>query len=501
MALPYQCLVARAGNATDSDGWTLFGASGSTLVVQSSNGAISLWPKRDAHIRDDQPDDSSQEPPGKRVKLEQPKEQKPNFTNLVLSNSGQHLVGVTGEDKCIRVFQVDSQSHLQQLSERCMSRRPCSVALTSDDSTILCADKFGDVYALPLLLPPEDDRSETLVAEQLEPKEIDYVPAATTLTVHSGRNRKTLEEQLKQKAKGVPKSKEPMKFKHELLLGHVSMLTDIVYTKVDSRSYLITADRDEHIRISRGQPQAHIIEGFCFGHEAFVSRLCLTRPGLLVSGGGDDQLFVWDWQNYRLIDKLLIRDVALSHLISRSVANAAEADDAKFKVAVSGIWNVPRNNGEANEILVACEGIPALFSFTIGAAATGGTAIPLGGNALDVAFIQSSPDSCVVVVSIDNIHTPGSTTEVRDNDKNPPRLQCFSNQQNGQWQEDASTQALLGWFENEGLEVIVERASGGDAADSKSGNGTRLGSADDKAVRDMHYYHVENLRKRPGAED
>ncbi len=155
-----------------------------------------------------------------------------------------------------------------------MSRRPCSVALTSDDSTILCADKFGDVYALPLLPSPTDDQSGNTATERPEPKEKDYTPAATTLTVHSGRNRKTLEEQLKQKAKAVPKSKEPMKFKHELILGHVSMLTDIVYANVDSRSYIITSDRDEHIRISRSQPQAHIIEGFCFGHEAFVSRLC-----------------------------------------------------------------------------------------------------------------------------------------------------------------------------------------------------------------------------------
>ena len=229
-----------------------------------------------------------------------------------------------------------------------MSRRPCSITLTSDDSTILCADKFGDVYALPLLPPPEDARAEPATPEQTEQKEKDYTPAATTLTVHSGRNRKTLEEQLKQKTKGAPKSKEPLKFKHELLLGHVSMLTDIVFAQVDSRSYIITSDRDEHIRISRGQPQAHIIEGFCLGHEAFVSRLCLTQSGLLVSGGGDDHLFVWDWQNYRLIDKLPIRDVALNHLISRSMLNSADRDDANFKVAVSGIWNVPMNQGEAS---------------------------------------------------------------------------------------------------------------------------------------------------------
>jgi tRNA (guanine-N(7)-)-methyltransferase subunit TRM82 len=221
-----------------------------------------------------------------------------------------------------------------------MSRRPSSITITSDDTTILCADKFGDVYALPLLPSPDDDQVEqsaTPAPEQPEQK----LPSATALTVHSGRNRKTLEEQLKQKAKGPAKSKEPMRFKHDLLLGHVSMLTDVVYARVDDRSYIITADRDEHIRISRGQPQAHVIEGFCFGHEAFVSRLCLTRSGLLVSGGGDDHLFIWDWQNHRLYGKMAIKDVAEPFVLASAGLGLEEADNAGFKVAVSGIWNIP----------------------------------------------------------------------------------------------------------------------------------------------------------------
>lgn len=230
--------------------------------------------------------------------------------------------------------------------KRCMSRRPSSITVTSDDSTILCADKFGDVYALPLLPSPEDDK----VVEQpdtpaAEPEQKDWKPSATTLTVHSGRNRKTLEEQLKQKAKGIAKSKEPMRFKHELLLGHVSMLTDVAYANIDGRSYIITADRDEHIRISRGQPQAHVIEGFCFGHEAFVSRLCLTTSGLLVSGGGDDDLFVWDWQSGSLKERLAIRDLVFGHLQERNMV-PVDVDRASYKVAVSGIWALPNRGNE-----------------------------------------------------------------------------------------------------------------------------------------------------------
>ncbi|KAL1794775.1 hypothetical protein ACET3X_006591 [Alternaria dauci] len=443
MSVPYQCIVAHSSESAGD--WVIFGASGSKIVAQSSRGATTTWPPQDNQSEDQQEGDS-EERPGKRIKLEQPNEQKSNFSSLILSSDGQYLIGVTGEDKCIRVFQIDSQNRLQQLSERCMSRRPSSITLTSDNATILCADKFGDVYALPLLPSPDDDKveepPETSATQQPDQKE--WMPSATTLTVHSGRNRKTLEEQLKQKAKGPAKSKEPMRFKHELLLGHVSMLTDVAYIKVHGRSYIITADRDEHIRISRGPPQAHIIEGFCFGHEAFVSRLCFTQSGQLVSGGGDDHLFVWDWQNGLLKEKLAIRDLAFAHLRERDLVPAG-VESTTCKVAVSGIWSLPTRD-RAETVLVACEGVPALFSFTLGES-TSESSIHLSGNALDVAIIQSSTGSLKLAVSIDNIRKPGSTAEARE-DK-APRLQCFARQPAGEWHEDTELANTLKLFEQE----------------------------------------------------
>jgi tRNA (guanine-N(7)-)-methyltransferase subunit TRM82 len=391
-----------------------------------------------------------------------------------------------------------------------MTRRPCSIALTSDDSTILCADKFGDVYSLPLL-PSPDYRAPEAPEEPVQ--EADWVPSATVLTVHSGRNRKTLEDQLKQKKKGPAPPKDEMKFEHQLLLGHVSMLTDIVSARTeDNRSYIITADRDEHVRVSRGIPQAHIIEGFCFGHEAFVNRLCVTRSGRLVSGGGDAYLHVWDWQNFKLLKKLPILDAVKEHLQSRPEAAADEVT----KVAVSGIWSVPHQD----EILVACEGVPALFSFkvdattnTSSAATEFSSAIALKGNALDVAFLPISPTSSAAVVSIDNVHKPASTKEVRQEkvrrhslstrtrltiSQEVHRLQCFSSEENGKWQEDPHTSEALKSFHEQVFDVEAGASSGDGSATGNEKSG--LGSADDKALRDM-LYSVENLRKRPGAEE
>lgn len=231
-----------------------------------------------------------------------------------------------------------------------MSRRPSSITLTSDDSTILCADKFGDVHALPLLQGPEDDIVSTPILIE-EPLDNDFTPSATVLTVHSGRNRRTLEDQLKQKAKGPKKTKEAVAFKHELQLGHVSMLTDLAYARIHDRGYIITADRDEHIRISRGPPQAHIIENFCFGHEEFVSKLCLIPSGQLVSGGGDARLLVWDWEHGRLLEKLQIRDTVLRYLETRQDLVLSPTDKKSFKTAVSGIWHVPSSNVSTPRVL------------------------------------------------------------------------------------------------------------------------------------------------------
>lgn len=316
-----------------------------------------------------------------------------------------------------------------------MARRPCAIAITSDDSTILCADKFGDVYALPLIPSPEYEHIETQPSEENDvTAQKQFVPAASVLTVHSGRNRKVLEEQMKQASKGQSKGKEPLKFKHELLLGHVSMLTDIAYTNVDGRSYIITADRDEHIRISRGAPQAHIIEGFCQGHEAFVSRLCLLNSSLLVSGGGDPYLFVWDWLKGKLLQKIDLRAVVRQFLDAELQTALSQLEDEKeFKIAVSGIWRAPctpadvspatciyllMNTDDVQRInfLVACEGVPALFAFTLDDSIESPQSIPFPGNVLDVTFIRSSQGLCMAVVSVDNVHVRGSTTETRDDE-------------------------------------------------------------------------------------
>ena len=50
----------------------------------------------------------------------------------------------------------------------------------------------------------------------------------------------------------------------QLVLGHASFLTAFLLTP--DEKYIVTADRDEHIRVS-WFPQGYTIETYCLGHE------------------------------------------------------------------------------------------------------------------------------------------------------------------------------------------------------------------------------------------
>ncbi|KAK3743855.1 hypothetical protein QZH41_011852, partial [Actinostola sp. cb2023] len=94
--------------------------------------------------------------------------------------------------------------------------------------------------------------------------------------------------------------------KGTLVLGHISMIMDmkILMFKYCSLSqvltrdnkYIITAERDEKIRVSHF-PNSHSIESYCLGHTDFVSSIkVLPHTDMLVSGGGDGSVILWDFK-------------------------------------------------------------------------------------------------------------------------------------------------------------------------------------------------------------
>lgn len=264
-----------------------------------------------------------------------------------------------------------------------MPKRPNAIAFANKDRTILCADKFGDVYALPLIerkdillkiSPALLSRSATPAAAK------PFHSQANEKTVHSKRNLAALENQKKQLEKegsstpkdGVNPKKDPAgDFYHKLILGHVSMLTDLAVGRVQAvdpksgrtfhKELIITADRDEHIRVSRGMPQSHVIENFLLGHKEFVSRIHVPQryPHILVSGGGDSYIYVWDYTTGHLLSRQEMRPSVVKKL-------DADADtDEEPPLAVSGITSYYDAAIGQTRVFVICENFPKLFVFAL----------------------------------------------------------------------------------------------------------------------------------------
>ncbi|QUC19726.1 uncharacterized protein UV8b_03967 [Ustilaginoidea virens] len=287
---------------------------------------------------------------------------RPLITLMTCTDDGHHLVAVSGHDKAVWVLEHDGQGHLAPLSQRVMPKRPSAIALGFGPH-ILVADKFGDVYHIPLLMAPAPPaplappRAAPAPAPALKLNE----PAANTSTVHSKRNRQALEHQRKQlesdKSKGPAPQPEGPGFELSLLLGHVSMLTALVVAESKGRRYILTGDRDEHIRVSRYMPQAHVIETFCLGHKDFISDMIVpkARHDVLISGGGDQDLFIWDWEAGQVLSK------------TNLLALAREVVPQTSTVSVCGLTSLlyPAEEGPLTYVLAICEDLKAIFTWQL----------------------------------------------------------------------------------------------------------------------------------------
>ncbi|KAJ3370313.1 hypothetical protein GGF31_004143 [Allomyces arbusculus] len=156
----------------------------------------------------------------------------------------------SGEDKTIKVWkQATGPSSWALANERVAEKRMVEVCVSRDNTTLVCADKHGDVWTFPL-----------------EP--------------------------------ATPPSKKPGDG-GSIIVGHVSMVTCAKLAAQDS--LIVTGDRDEHVRVSRF-PAGHIIETFCLGHTQFVAHLTVVdNERLLASAGGDDFVALWDYRTGQLL--------------------------------------------------------------------------------------------------------------------------------------------------------------------------------------------------------
>ncbi|KAL2834058.1 hypothetical protein BJY01DRAFT_224607 [Aspergillus pseudoustus] len=490
-----QFVKRRAGSSRD----VLVASAGAKLYsyAAESGQRLSVWPQDGADSSTTNEAGSSpgtEGPPEKKRKVDPsekkenaaPEKKKPSAWShipiLSSTSDGEYVVALTGEDKSIRVFQIEEDGSFLELSARPMPKRPCSITFM-DKNDILLGDKFGDVYSMPLI-PSAEPRVPKASGQQK--KQI----AATNLTVHTRRNLKSLEMQKEQAAKKAEKAQQAEQaqeptdgpaFEHQLLLGHVSLLTDVAFVSLPSpdsssarkRGYILSADRDEHIRVSRGPPQAHVTENYCLGHTSFISSLCIPEwaPEILISGGGDPYLLVWSWTAGQILHKVPL------------VNEIPEAEE----VAVRGIYTSSLGSDSSSLIqliLVALEGNPTLQTFTLspGGTLTAHKPLTTKGNVLDV---KTYPKNNTIFVSTDNIREPGSTQDWRTPSAPQSLLQAFTLKQGGEALEwEPALAALTGSVNAAGTSAVLAGAE------------KKVQTALNNSI-----YGLENLRKKTYGDD
>ncbi|CAI5760336.1 unnamed protein product [Candida verbasci] len=235
---------------------------------------------------------------------------------LILDDSENYLIACADSDKSILIFKLDlnASNCLNLIKRQQIPKRPSSLAV--QDSIVVVADKFGDVYSIPI-------DSEISDMDKLEP-----------------------------------------------ILGHVSMLLDVELVKSkNEKPFIITCDRDEHIRISNF-PKSYVIKGYLMNHKNFVSKLFVPHfdSSLLISGGGDDYICLWNWYNENLMQKIDIRELVEEylddfHLPPERIRKEQEEEEGKLikETSIAQISSV--TIGEKSYVIILIEHTPVLLFF------------------------------------------------------------------------------------------------------------------------------------------
>ncbi|XP_068185540.1 tRNA (guanine-N(7)-)-methyltransferase non-catalytic subunit wdr4 [Antennarius striatus] len=232
------------------------------------------------------------------------------------SPSGK-LVALTDDNK--RLILLHCEPSWRCISTRFVVRRCTSLQFSHADDELLAADKSGDVYSFSVSEP------------QME---------------------------------------------GELKMGHLSMLLAVTLSPDDR--YVITADRDEKIRVSHLR-SPYNIQSFCLGHQQFVSALLVPshQPHWLLSGSGDGTVKLWEYESGRRLQSWDLQELE---------ETPSSQSDTQKKPTVCRISCSP----VARHVAVQCERVSTVQFFTVDQEAEEKLAphsrLPLPHPPLDVTF-------------------------------------------------------------------------------------------------------------------
>jgi len=218
----------------------------------------------------------------------------------------------SGDDKVVKEWSVQRSASeggavtLTLDEQRELPKRPNAISITSDGNTLVVGDKFGDVYAFAMHGCTSD----------LPAPPVPSFPESSTAGAEGSTSSKAEPKKEKDPNQRRGQAKNP-EWRHvparvstlTPVVGHVSMLTSMLLLdgaqhQQDGQSRIITADRDEHIRVSKW-PQGWEIEEYLLGQKKFVSALALlpSDPTILLSAGGDEHLRMWSLKDYQCLSK------------------------------------------------------------------------------------------------------------------------------------------------------------------------------------------------------
>ncbi|XP_040913593.1 tRNA (guanine-N(7)-)-methyltransferase non-catalytic subunit wdr4 [Toxotes jaculatrix] len=210
---------------------------------------------------------------------------------FAVSPSGK-LVSLTDDTKRLVLFHCDPS--WQCISIRWVVRRCTSLVFSQAEDELLVADKSGDVYSFSVAEPQREG---------------------------------------------------------ELKMGHLSMLLAVTMSPDDK--YIITADRDEKIRVSH-RKCPYNIQSFCLGHQQFVSALLIpsAHSHCLLSGSGDGTVKLWDYESGRRLQSWDLKEL--------EETPESEADKQKTPT-VCRIASSP----DGQHVAVQCERVSTVQFFSL----------------------------------------------------------------------------------------------------------------------------------------
>lgn len=234
--------------------------------------------------------------------------------SLTLTRNEEYVIGTTDSDKAAVLFKIDytQENCLELIKRQIFPKRPCAVSTTIDDSTLVVADKFGDVYSVPIdCKAPAEEKS--------------LVP----------------------------------------ILGHVSMLSDVLVAEQNGKQFILTGDRDEHIRVTH-YPKSYVAKHWLFGHKEFVSCLHLADfdNDVLISGGGDDYLLMWKWFTEEQLARIDLRELIQPFLTdSHFPPERFLLEDSPMEISIVKALTYTKDNTRL--LAVLCENTKCILTFVI----------------------------------------------------------------------------------------------------------------------------------------